>query len=133
MTKAGQIHGVRIEHRVSHGDDRQTLVEVFKTDKVRQINSCLMHKGTEKLRHFHVYQTDWWWVAQGALLLHLYDLRLDSPTFGASQEVLLTSEDNAVVQIPPLVAHGCTVLDGECHLLYATDRYYDPSDEYRIP
>jgi len=133
MKTAGHIHGVKLLALTARTDHRQTFIEVFKSNKIRQINSCVMNIGVEKLRHFHIKQTDWWWVASGALFLQLYDLRKESPTFGESEEVVLTREDNCVVQIPPMVAHGCTVLEPECHLIYATDQFYDPSDEYRIP
>jgi dTDP-4-dehydrorhamnose 3,5-epimerase len=127
------IQGVTISHRISHTDERQTFTEVFKHGNIKQVNVCDMREGVFKFRHYHLRQTDWWWVQQGKLMLHLHDLRYDSATFGNSDEIVMTASTSAVVHIPPMVAHGCTVLEGPCTLIYATDRFYDPSDEYRIP
>jgi dTDP-4-dehydrorhamnose 3,5-epimerase len=38
-----------------------------------------------------------------------------------------------VVKIPAGVAHGYKVISGPMHIVYVTDREYDPTDEFRIP
>jgi dTDP-4-dehydrorhamnose 3,5-epimerase len=127
------IHGVHISHLQRHDDERQTLVEVFKSSSIRQVTMCVMHKGVTKLRHFHRNQTDTWHVAEGQLRVCLCDLRSESPTFGKSYVFTLYGDKPQVVTIPPLVAHGCEVISGPCRLIYAADQFYNPSDEYRIP
>jgi dTDP-4-dehydrorhamnose 3,5-epimerase-like enzyme len=127
------IHQARIEILVPHVDSRQSFQEVLRSPKVRQISHCIMHTGVEKPRHYHRRQTDWWYVPIGALALELQDVRPGSPTDGERQEIMLGEiYTPCVVEIPPGVLHGCRVLQGPCHLIYATSRVYDPDDEFRV-
>lgn len=127
------ISDVTITDLDRHFDERQMFTEVFKNHNIRQVSHCVMHKGVTKLRHYHLSQTDWWHVILGELVLHLYDNRPHSGTHGLSMDITLNPKTSRVVGIPPGVVHGCTVTEGPCHLLYATNRLYDPTDEYRIP
>jgi dTDP-4-dehydrorhamnose 3,5-epimerase len=71
---------------------------------------------------------------QGMLQVALVDLRPRSATFGARNTIYLGQLRRWQLLIPPGVAHGYKVIGTEPALLvYLTDRFYDPSDEGRIP
>ena len=127
------MYGVFVVKLVRHRDDRQTFTEVFKGIPMRQVSFCDINPLVEKLRHYHCKQTDWWFVLEGSLTLHLHDIRPISPTFGNSELIELWGEEPTLVQIPPMVVHGCSVGERGAKMVYATDREYDPSDEFRIP
>lgn len=127
------IDGVVIHKIEPHEDERQAFREVIKTHRIRQVSHCCMRHGVTKFRHYHRFQTDWWYVVGGGLTLHLHDPRPSSPTLGKSWDIEMNAALPIVVEIPPLVIHGCTVTMGACDLIYATDREYDPGDEHRIP
>jgi len=94
----------------------------------------VMHCGVIKAWHIHPTQIDWWYVPVGALKVALHDLRDQSPTRGATIELMLGEMYGAqVLKIPAGVAHGCAALVGPTHLFYITSGTYDPKEEGRIP
>lgn len=127
------IAGVIVHEIAPHEDERQAFREMLKTNRIRQINHCCMRFGVTKLRHYHRFQTDWWYVVSGGLTLHLHDARENSLTIGQTWDIEMNAGLPQIVEIPPMVIHGCTVTIGACDLIYATDREYDPADEFRIP
>ena len=83
--------------------------------------------------HLHPTQWDWWFVPHGRLRAVLHDLR-SGPTSGHTFEVLLgEGAPDAVLAVPPGVAHGYKVLVGPAEILYVTSREYDPAEEGRLP
>ena len=73
-----------------------------------------MHAGVAKAWHLHATHYDWWYVVTGRLLVALYDLREEAPTYGQLDELILGDEP-AVLCIPIMVAHGCKALT-EVHM-----------------
>jgi dTDP-4-dehydrorhamnose 3,5-epimerase len=64
----------------------------------------------------------------------LADFRKDSRTFGQRNTVYIGSMRPWQVLIPPGVAHGYKVISQDASMLvYATSRFYDTTDELRIP
>jgi dTDP-4-dehydrorhamnose 3,5-epimerase len=111
----------------------QGLTEAFPKDTT-QVSAALSYPGTIKAFHFHRRQTDCWVPMQGMLQVALVDLRPRSATFGARNTIYLGQLRRWQLLIPPGVAHGYKVIGTEPALLvYLTDRFYDPSDEGRIP
>lgn len=134
------IEGVVFKDLATHIDDRGFFREIIrKTDDFfkegfAQWSHSLMNKGVIKAWHFHKKQVDWWYLASGLALVALHDMRENSPTRGATLEFLLgDGQPPRVVKIPPMVAHGCRVLQGPSNLFYVTSQIYDPADEGRIP
>jgi dTDP-4-dehydrorhamnose 3,5-epimerase len=140
----GRIDGVELARIAVHPDDRgffeelcrlgQGLAEPFAAAGRVQVSAALSYAGTVKAIHYHLRQTDLWTPVLGQFQVMLYDLRIDSPTFGRLNTfytgILLPMQ----IRIPPGVGHGYKVLGPESALLvYATDQFYDPSDEGRIP
>ena len=140
----GRIAGVELVRIAVHPDDRgffeelcrlgQGLAEPFAAAGRVQVSAALSYAGTVKAIHYHLRQTDLWTPVLGQFQVMLYDLRVASPSFGRLNTfytgVLLPMQ----IRIPPGVGHGYKVLGPESALLvYATDQFYDPSDEGRIP
>lgn len=143
-TTTGCIAGVQVATLQIHPDDRgffeeicrlgQDLAQSFSTAKEVQVSAAYSYPGTVKAIHYHLRQTDLWTPVVGQLQVMLYDLRVDSPTFGRLNTFYTGMLRPLQILIPPGVGHGYKVLGTESALLvYATDQFYDPSDEGRIP
>ena len=134
------IKGVEIKELTAHEDERGFFCEIIRNsddffkNRFGQLSHSMAHKGVFKAWHMHNKQTDWMYVAAGDIKLVLYDTRKDSKTKGELQEIL-TGETHGrkAVKIPPGVAHGYKIINGPMHIVYVTDREYDPGDELRIP
>ncbi len=99
-----------------------------------QVSVALSYPGTIKAFHYHQRQTDLWVPVAGMLQVALVDLRTDSRTYGRRNTLYIGILRPWQLLIPPGVAHGYKVVgDAPAVLSYMTDRFYDPSDEGRIP
>lgn len=137
------IEGVRVERYALWPDDRGYFLEIARFGKglveqfphaTTQVSAALSYPGTIKAFHIHQLQTDIWTPAQGMFQVALVDLRTDSRTSGVRNTLYVGSLRPWRILIPPGVAHGYKVLgDAPGMLIYATDRFYDPSDEGRLP
>jgi dTDP-4-dehydrorhamnose 3,5-epimerase len=143
-TTPGRIEGVQVAPLQIHPDDRgffqefcrlgQGLAQSFSAANHVQVSAAYSYPGTVKAIHYHLRQTDLWTAVLGQLQVMLYDLRVDSPTFGHLNTLYTGVLRPLQILIPPGVGHGYKVLGTESALLiYATDQFYDPSDEGRIP
>ncbi|MBQ5939627.1 dTDP-4-dehydrorhamnose 3,5-epimerase [Massilia sp. AB1] len=68
-------------------------------------------------------------VVQGAVFDVAVDLRRNSPTFGQSVGVELSSENKRQLWVPPGFAHGFLVLSESAEFLYKTTDYWYPEHE----
>jgi dTDP-4-dehydrorhamnose 3,5-epimerase len=137
------IDGVRIAPVALWPDDRGYFVEVarFGQDLISrfspastQVSAAVSYPGTIKAFHFHRHQTDHWLPVSGMFQVGLVDLRPDAPTFGRKNTLYVGELRPWKILIPPGVGHGYKVVSsGPGTLVYLTDRFYDPSDEGRIP
>ena len=142
-TSADLIQGVRIQPLAIYPDDRGYFLEVQRLGTglaaafppaSTQISAASNYPGSIKAFHFHREQTDCWTPAKGLLQVVLVDLRLMSPTFGLRNTLYVGTLRPWQILIPPGVGHGYKVVGKEDSLLvYATDRFYNPQDEGRIP
>jgi dTDP-4-dehydrorhamnose 3,5-epimerase len=85
--------------------------------------------------HYHLKQSDIWFCPPPSKLkVVMLDLRKDSPTAGQTQVVVLGDGKDALVKIPPGVAHGYRPLTVPCGLFYVVTRCFDldAPDEYRV-
>jgi dTDP-4-dehydrorhamnose 3,5-epimerase len=140
----GLISGVQASPLTIRPDDRGYFEEVFRQGqglaramadhKRLQVSAALSYPGTVKAIHYHLRQTDLWTPVLGLFQVMLYDLRMQSPTFGQTNTLYTGVLRPLQILIPPGVGHGYKVLGTESALLvYATDQFYDPSDEGRLP
>ncbi len=124
-------------------DDRGYFLEVQRAGlglnahfpkETTQISAALNYPGIIKAFHFHRHQTDCWTPAMGMFQVALADLRPESPTFGKRNTLYVGHLRPWQILIPPGIAHGYKVVGTSPSLLiYATDRFYNPEDEGRIP
>lgn len=139
----GRIAGVEVAPLVLRPDDRGWFQELFRqgqglaksmAEQGRlQVSAALAYPGTVKAIHYHQRQTDLWHPVTGMFQVMLYDLRVDSPTFGKTNTLYTGVLRPLEILIPPGVGHGYKVVGTEPALLvYATDQFYDPSDEGRL-
>jgi dTDP-4-dehydrorhamnose 3,5-epimerase len=140
---AGLIEGVRLASLSPYPDDRGYFLEILRTGqglvsgfsaKTMQASAAYNYPGAIKAFHYHLHQTDVFTPVMGLLQVALVDLRHGSPTFGRRNTIYSGPLRLWQILIPPGVGHGYKVLGAEPSLLvYATDRFYDPQDEGRIP
>jgi dTDP-4-dehydrorhamnose 3,5-epimerase len=137
------LDGVRAEAVALWPDDRGHFLEVQRIGHglaasfpaaTSQVSATVTYPGVVKAFHYHLRQFDCWTVVKGMLQVALADLRRTSPTFGQRNTLYVGEKRPWQVLIPPGVAHGYKVIGGESAVLvYVTSRFYDPSDECRIP
>ena len=150
--KAPAIDGVEVTGLRRHVDDRGLFLEVFRNHSthlgteslvdffagvdVAQLNySLVTTEDHVKGLHYHLKQADVWFCPPPfKLKVVLLDLRKDSPTAGRSHVVVLGDGRDALVKIPPGVAHGYRPLTVPCGLFYLVTRCFDlgDPDEYRV-
>lgn len=140
------IAGVEIEPSVQWPDDRGCFAEVFRFGASGiardfspagalqiQVSFTVSYPGVIKAIHYHFEQTDLWAPLAGMFQVFLCDLREGSPSWGRLNTLFVGAQRPWKLRIPPGVAHGYKVIGTEtAHLLYATNHFYDPSDEGRI-
>jgi dTDP-4-dehydrorhamnose 3,5-epimerase len=137
------IAGVRIAPYELWPDDRGYFLEVLRMGQGlagafpaagTQVSAALGYPGAIKAFHYHLRQTDVWTPALGMFQVVLADLRRGSATFGARNTLYAGALKPWQILIPPGVAHGYKIIGaGPAMLVYATDRFYDPADEGRLP
>lgn len=68
-------------------------------------------------------------VLQGEIIDVAVDLRKDSPTYGKSFSVLLSSENKKQLLIPHGFAHGFSVISETATVMYKCDQFYNKDSE----
>jgi dTDP-4-dehydrorhamnose 3,5-epimerase len=140
---ADLIEGVRIEPLSLWPDDRGYFLEVLRAGQglvsgfppeTTQVAAAYNYSGAIKAFHYHLRQTDCFAPVMGSYQIALVDLRKGSRTFGLRNTIYAGVLRPWQILIPRGIGHGYKILGVEPGLLvYATDRFYDPSDEGRIP
>ena len=131
------IDGVMVVEPEVHVDDRGIFVETWRrqwvsaSQEMVQTNRADRRAGSLVGLHYHLHQADFWYAVAGRARAVLHDLRISSPTEGATESFDLGGEGAARhrgVYIPPGVAHGFAALD-DLTIVYLVDRNYNPDDE----
>jgi dTDP-4-dehydrorhamnose 3,5-epimerase len=131
---AHEIPGVELTSLSTIPDDRGRFTEISRFAQVdtrfAQANHSHSRRGVLRGLHYHLKQTDLFYVVKGAAQIGLVDLRTrrDPPT---SASVELTHDRPATLLIPNGVAHGFLALT-DVDLVYLVTREYDPADERGI-
>ena len=142
ITPSNAIAGVYVVEPVTHGDERGFFVETYRREwfpdgrEMVQANRGDRRRSSLVGLHYHLHQTDYWYVTRGSARVVLHDLREGSPTDGSTLAVDLGvgpdgNDDHRGVLIPPGVAHGFAALT-DTTITYLVDRYYDPADELGV-
>ena len=142
VTASTTIAGVSIVDPVVRTDDRGCFVETYRREwfplgrEMIQGNRADRQSGCVVGLHYHLHQADYWYVPFGRARVVLHDLRVGSPTDGATLPLDLghgdgSAHDHRGVFIPPGVAHGFSALT-DMTITYLVDGYYNPDDELGI-
>jgi dTDP-4-dehydrorhamnose 3,5-epimerase len=136
------VAGVYVVDPKLHGDERGVFVETYRREwlpqgrEMVQANRADRQQGCIVGLHYHLHQADYWYVPFGRARVVLHDLRVGSPTDGATLVIDLGTRDDGThdhrgVFIPPGVAHGFASLT-DMTITYLVDNYYNPDDELGV-
>jgi dTDP-4-dehydrorhamnose 3,5-epimerase len=142
VTASAVIDGVVVVEPVVHGDERGLFVETYRHEWVPESRAMVQSNRADRQRgavvglHYHLRQADYWYVPFGSARVVLHDLRLGSPSEGATLSIDLGrradgTHDHRGVYIPCGVAHGFAALT-DLTITYLVDGYYDPDDELGV-
>jgi dTDP-4-dehydrorhamnose 3,5-epimerase len=137
VRESDRIAGVYIVEPTIHGDQRGLFIETYRREwipgarEMIQSNRANRQQGAIVGLHYHLHQSDYWYVPFGAARVVLHDLREGGPTDGATHELDLSGENHVGVYIPPGVAHGFGALT-DMVITYLVDGYYNPADELGV-
>jgi dTDP-4-dehydrorhamnose 3,5-epimerase len=132
-----QICDVVVVELASHGDDRGRFVESYRRSwfplgrEMVQGNRSDKQAGAVVGLHYHLHQADFWYVTRGLARVILHDLRLGSPTEGATATFAIGDGEERGIFVPPGVAHGFAAVT-DLTLTYLVDSYYNPADELGV-
>lgn len=89
--------------------------------------------GVTKCWHLHNIHTDQFTVTRGKLQVCLVDIREDSPTFGKANSIILGTDQQRLIKIPPGIMHGWKALSRpEVIVVNFQSHVYDPNDEFKF-
>ena len=143
IVKNTTLDGVKIITPTVFEDERGYFFESYKTPIFKnnelpinfvQDNEVKSTKGVLRGLHyqFNRPQGKLVRVISGSILDVAVDIRKGSPTFGQSEIVHLTAENNKMLYIPEGFAHGYLVTSSESIVVYKCTDIYDPNDQYGI-
>ena len=143
IVKNTTLDGVKIITPTVFEDERGYFFESYKTPIFKnnelpinfvQDNEVKSTKGVLRGLHyqFNRPQGKLVRVVSGSILDVAVDIRKGSPTFGQSEIVHLTAENNKMLYIPEGFAHGYLVTSSESIVVYKCTDIYDPNDQYGI-
>lgn len=131
------IAGIVIVWPRSFADDRGRFVESWRREwipggrEMVQANRSDKAAGSLVGLHFHLHQSDYWYVVSGRARVALYDLRGGSPTEGQSLCFDMGDGNECGLFIPPGVGHGFAALT-DVTMTYLVDQHYNPDDELGV-
>lgn len=134
------IEDVMIVDTAAFGDERGYFMETYKrpdfiaggidANFVQDNQSCST-KGVLRGLHFQIEhpQAKLVRVVSGSVFDVVVDLRMESPTYGTWEGVILSAENRRQFFIPRGFAHGFLVLSETAEFSYKCDDVYHPNDE----
>ncbi len=131
------ISGVFIVEPTLHGDERGLFIETYRrawipgAREMIQSNRSNKQAGALVGLHYHLHQSDYWYVPVGTARVVLHDLRAGGPTDGRTESFDISGDSHRGVYIPPGVAHGFAALT-DVVMTYLVDGYYNPADELGV-
>ena len=139
ITESNVIKDVQIVEPAMFKDERGFFIETYRRQWFPLGREMIQGNRGDRLAgcvvglHYHLHQSDYWYVPYGSCRVVLHDLRTGSPTDGATQVIDLGtqadgSHDHRGIFIPPGVAHGFASLT-DMTITYLVDGYYNPADE----
>ncbi|MBW8870866.1 MAG: dTDP-4-dehydrorhamnose 3,5-epimerase family protein [Leifsonia sp.] len=130
---------------VHYDDSRGTFLEWYRFDALeeavgrsldlRQANLSVSKRGVVRGIHFADTppgQAKYVTVPRGAIIDYVVDLRVGSPTFGASAEVRLDDVDRKAVFLAEGLGHAFVALSDDTVVNYLVSSTYSPTLEHGI-
>jgi dTDP-4-dehydrorhamnose 3,5-epimerase len=130
---------------VQHHDKRGTFLEMVRAEAVEpvigdrlvvaQSNVSIQVRGA--LRGMHAAtvppgQAKYVTCVRGSVFDVLVDLREGSPTFLASDSLVLDDVERRAVYLPEGIGHGFHALADDTVVIYLTSTAYDPASEFTV-
>ncbi len=131
------IAGVYVVEPAIHGDARGRFIETYRREWIPGAREMLQSNRADRQAnsivglHYHLHQSDYWYVPFGTARVVLHDLREGGPTDGATHTLELSGDNHLGVYIPPGVAHGFGAVT-DMVITYLVDGYYNPADELGV-
>lgn len=142
VTLQDHINGVIVSSPVNHVDHRGRVFEIYSgpsgqwVDPVVYCYAFTLHPNQIKGWGLHLHKDDRYTLISGEVLILLYDARVDSPTHGLVQKVVLTSQGARQIMIPRGVWHlNIAIGNTEVYLINHPTAIYnhDAPDRYLLP
>ncbi len=123
------------------GDERGYFFESYSKIKLKNVginiefvqdNQSFSKRGTLRGLHYQnppFAQTKLLSVLQGEIIDVAVDLRKNSPTYGKSFSILLSSENKKQLLVPKGFAHGFSVISETASVMYKCDQFYNKASE----
>ncbi len=136
-----KISGVKLIQPKVFGDERGFFLETYEKNRYQKLlnialefvqdNHSRSSKGVLRGLHFQTEnpQGKLVRVVRGEVFDVAVDIRLDSPTFGQWEGVILSEENKSQFWIPPGLAHGFVVLSDFADFEYKCTEFYSPIHE----
>lgn len=133
---------VLIEPQV-FGDERGFFMETWREDEFKtsvadisfvQDNHSKSSQGVLRGLHYQIMQPQGKLVRvlSGTVFDVAVDIRKNSPSFGKWTGATLSSDNKAMLWVPPGFAHGFYVISKEAEFVYKCTDYYAPEHELSI-
>lgn len=135
------IQDLMIINPTVFNDERGCFFEAYNKEKLSDLgitidfvqdNQSFSKKGTLRGLHYQnppYAQSKLVRVLQGEIIDVAVDLRMNSPTFGQSFRIKLTSENKKQLLVPQGFAHGFSVISETAVVFYKCDQYYHKESE----
>ena len=130
---------------VPHGDTRGRFTEWYRADVLSQAvghpltlvqaNHSVSSRGALRGVHFALVppgQAKYIYCPAGRVLDVVVDVRVDSPTFGVHDSVLLDSEQPRAVYLAEGLGHAFLALEDRSSVTYLVSSGYDPTREFGV-
>lgn len=132
------IRDVRVTPLKQIVDQRGKVMHMIRRDTpgfagFGEIYFSTIHAGSIKAWRRHKRMTLQYAVPHGTIQLVLYDDRVDSPTRGKLQEIIMGEENYCLVTIPPMVWYGFTAKHAaEAMVANCASLPHDPDEVERL-
>ncbi len=140
-----EIEGAFVMTPRVHADDRGSFYEWFKAPTfdeavghplaMAQANCSVSAQGTLRGLHYCDVppgQAKYVGCLAGSVLDVIVDLRLGSPTFGVSSQVVLAADEPRMVYLSEGLGHGFVALEPTSVVVYLCSTTYNPTAEREI-
>ena len=139
------IEGIWIIQNEVYPDDRGVFQEWFQLRKFREItgidfnplqaNSSISKKGVIRGIHYSTAkdgQAKLVTCMSGQILDVIFDIRIDSKTFGQHVSIPMKAQDGTAVYVSEGLGHSFISLEENSNVVYLVNSIYDPNIEHAV-